>query len=89
MYASRSKKRKGKNVAQFDSSKFVSENAQERYYDSVSKCHPIAERGLCVTGIDWPNITTNILKWGWKNFCAQPLSAIVLEHINHKIFVRG
>ena len=51
-------------IAQFDSSKFVSENAQDRYFDSVSKRHPIDERGLCVTGIDWPNITANIQKRG-------------------------
>ncbi len=55
-----SKKRRGKGVVQFDSSKFVSENAQDRYFDSVSKRHPIAERGLCVTRIEWPNITTDI-----------------------------
>ena len=55
----------------------MSENAQNRYFDSVSKRHPIAERGLCVTGIDWPTITTNIMKRGWDNFCAQPNLAIV------------
>ena len=92
-----SKKRKGKAVGQYDSSKFVSENTQDRYFDSVSKRNPIAERGLCLTGIDWPNITANIQKRGWDNFCAQPLSAIVsvirefyvnvLEHNNQKINV--
>ena len=64
-------------MAQFDSTKFVSENAQNRYFDSVSIQHPIAERGLCVIGIDWPTITANIAKQGWDKFCAQPKLAIV------------
>ena len=93
------KKRKGKGVVQFDSSKFVSENAQDRYFDSVSKRSPIAERGLCVTGINWPRIKANISKRGWDDFCAQPLGAIVPvvrefyanvpEHNLRKVFVRG
>jgi len=59
----------------------------------------IAERGLCVTRIDWHNIIGNIQKRGWGNFCAQPLSAIVLvvhefyanvpEHNNQKVTIRG
>ena len=47
MDASGSKKRKGKGVIQFDKTKFVSENAHNRYYDSVSNQNPIVERGLC------------------------------------------
>ena len=60
MSASRSKKIKGKAMVQFDSSEFVSENAQDQYFDSVLKRHSLAKRGLCVIGIDWPTITTNI-----------------------------
>ena len=41
MSTSGNRKRKGKSVVQFDSSKYVSENALERYFDSVSKRHPI------------------------------------------------
>ena len=37
MSTSTGKKRKGKGVAQFDSSKFVSENAKNKYFDTVSK----------------------------------------------------
>ena len=60
MDASGSKKRKGKGVIQFDKTKFVSENAQNRSYDSMSNQNLIAERGLCVTRINWPTITANI-----------------------------
>ena len=47
-------------IAQYDSSKFFSENAQDRYFDLVSKRNPIAEKGLCLKRIDWPNIIANI-----------------------------
>ena len=77
----------------------MSENPQNRYFDSVSKRHAITERGLCVTGIDWPAIIANITKRGWGNFCTQPKLAIVLvvrefyanvaEHVNRKVFVQG
>ena len=99
MDASGSKKRKGKGVIKFDKTKFVSENAQNRYYDSVSNQNPIAERGLCATEINWPSITANIRKRKWDDFCAQPLAAIVPvvtefyanvpKHHHQKVFVRG
>ena len=60
MDASGSKKKKGKGVIKFDKIKFVSENAHNRYYDFVSNQNSIAEKGLCVTGINWSNITANI-----------------------------
>ena len=77
MNASGSKKRKGKSVIQFDKAKFVSENAQNRYYDSISNRNSIVERGLCATEINWPSITANIRKRKWDDFCAQPLAAII------------
>ena len=92
-------KKKGKGVIQFDKTKFVSENAQNRYYDSISNRNSIVERGLCVTGIDCPTITANIRERKWDNFCAQPQVAIVPvvrefyanvpEHHHRKVFVRG
>ena len=99
MNASGSKKRKGKGVIKFDKTKFVSENAQNRYYDSISNQNLIAERGLCVTGINQLSITTNIRERKWDDFCAQPLAAIVPvvtefyanvpKHHHQKVFVRG
>ena len=99
MDASSSKKRNGKGVIQFDETKFVSENAQNRYYDPVSNQNMIAKRGLCVTGINWPTITTNIRERKWDSFCAQPQAAIVPvvrefyanvpEHHHRKVFMRG
>ena len=99
MSTSVNKKRKGNRVVQFDSSKFVSENAQERYFDSVQKLNPIGEQGLCVTGVNWPIIKANIVKRGWEGFCAQPFSVIVpvvrefyanaTKHNLRKVFVRG
>ena len=99
MSTSANKKRKGKGVVQFDSSKFVSANAQDRYFDSILKHSPIAERGLCVTGINWPRIKANIVKKGCDGFFTQPLVAILpvvrefyanaLEHNLRKVFVRG
>ena len=53
MSTSATKKRRGKNVEKFDSTKFVSKNAKNRYFDSVLKRNPIDERGLCVSSIDW------------------------------------
>ncbi len=95
--SSSAKKRKGKVV--FDNSKFVSEDAQTRYYDSVSGKTLIAERGLIVTPTGYPGIWNNIRARGWSEFCAQPKMAIVPivrefyanapEHDNRKVFVRG
>ena len=51
---SSTKKRKSKLV--FDTEKFVSEEAQTRFHDSVVKRNPIAERGLCITWVNWPSI---------------------------------
>ena len=47
-------------MIQFDKTKFVSENAQNRYYDSISNQNLITERGLCVTRINWPTITAKL-----------------------------
>ena len=86
-------------MIQFDKTKFVSENAQNRSYDSMSNQNLIAERGLCVTRINWPTITANIRERKWDNFCAQPQAAIVPvvrefyanvpEHHHRMVFVRG
>ena len=57
MASSSNKKRKSKVV--FDTEKFVSEEAQIRFHDSVVKRIPIAERGLCITGVNWPSIQNN------------------------------
>ena len=99
MDASSSKKRNGKGVIQFDKTKIVSENAPNRYYDPVSNQNLIAKRGLCVTGINWPTITTNIRERKWDSFCAQPQAVIVPvvrefyanvpEHHHRKVFMRG
>ena len=67
------KKRKGENVANFDSDKFVSEKAHKRYYDSVLKHNPVARRGLCVTSINCLVITKNIVRKGWGSFVLNPL----------------
>ena len=95
--SSSAKKRKSKVV--FDSSKFVSEEAQIRYHDSVSNRSLIAERGLIPTSSGFPGIWNIIRQRGWGEFCAQPKLAIVplvrefyanaLEHDNRKVFVRG
>ena len=74
--ASASKKRKGKVIEKFDSNKFVSENAQKWYFDSMLKRNPIAKRGLRVMSIHWYEITENFRNRGWDSFCAQPLAAI-------------
>ena len=57
MASSSTKKRKIKVV--FDTKKFVSEEAQTCFHDFVVKKNPIAERGLCVTGVNWPSIQNN------------------------------
>ena len=97
MASSSTMKRKSKLI--FDSDKFVSEEAQTRYHDSVVKRNPIAERGLCVTGVNWPSIQNNFRARKWDEFCNQPKAAIVPivrefyanapEHNNRKVFVRG
>ena len=56
--SSTSKKRKSK-VA-FDNEKFVSEEAQARYYESVSDRNLIAERGLKITPTGYPGISNVI-----------------------------
>ena len=58
MASSSTKKRKSKLV--FDTEKFVSEETQTRYHDSVVKRDPIVDRGLCVSGVDWPFIQNNM-----------------------------
>ena len=68
--SSSAKKRKSKVV--FDSSKFVSEEAQIRYHDSVSNRSLIAERGLIPTSSGFPGIWNIIRQRGWGEFCAQP-----------------
>ena len=95
--SSSAKKRKSKVV--FDSSKFVSEEAQIRYHDSVSNRSLIAERGLIPTSAGFPGLWSIIRQRGWGEFCAQPKSAIVplvrefyanaLEHNHRRVFVRG
>ena len=97
MASSSSKKRKSKLI--YDSDKFVSEEAQSRYHESVVKRIPIAERGLCVSGVSWPAIQNNIYARKWDEFCKQPKAAVVPivrefyanapEHNNRKVFVRG
>ena len=97
MASSSNKKRKSKVV--FDTEKFVSEEAQIRFHDSVVKRNPIVERGLCITGVNWPSIQNNFRARKWDNFCDQPKAAIVPivrefyanapEHNNRKVFVRG
>ena len=52
------KKRKSKVV--FDNSKFVSEEAQDRYYESVCGRTLIAERGLTITLAGYPSIASVI-----------------------------
>ena len=68
--SSTSKKRKSK-VA-FDNEKFVSEEAQARYYEYVSGRSLIAERGLTITPTGYPNIAQVIRERKWTEFCAQP-----------------
>ena len=97
MASSSTKKRKSKLV--FDTEKFVSEEAQTRFHASVVKRNPIAERGLCVKGVNQPSIQNNFRARKWDEFCNQPKVAIVpivrefyanaLEHNNRKVFVRG
>ena len=61
MASSRSaKKRKSKVV--FYGNKFVSEEAQTRYHESVSGKNLIAERGLVVTPTGYPGISSIIYK---------------------------
>ena len=95
--SSTAKKRKSKLI--FDNRKFVSEEAQTRYYESVSGRSLIAERGLIVTPTGYPGISSIIRARGWGEFCAQPKLAIIPivrefyanapKHDNRKIFVRG
>ena len=66
MASSSTKKRKSKLA--FDTKKFVSEEAQNRYHDSVVKRNPIAERGLCVTGVNWLSIQNNFRAENGMNF---------------------
>ena len=97
MASSSNKKRKSKVV--FDTKKFVSEEAQIRFHDSVVKINPIDERRLCITRVNWPSIHNNFRARKWDEFCAQPKAAIVPiirefyanapEHKNRKVFVRG
>ena len=97
MASSSTKKRKSKLV--FDTENFVSEEAQTHFHDSVVKRNPIAERGLCVMGVNWPSIQNNFRAIKWDEFCNQPKAAIVPivrefyanapEHNNRKVFVRG
>ena len=93
--SSSAKKRKSKVV--FDGNKFVSEEAQTRYHESVSGRSLIAERGLIVTPIGYLGISSIIRARGWGELCAQPKLAIVPivrefyanapEHDNRKVFV--
>ena len=97
MALSSNKKRKGKIV--FDKEKFISEDAQNQFHETVAKRHPIAERGLCIPGVNFPSIQNNFRARQWDDFCAQPKVAIVPivrefyanapEHDNRKVFVRG
>ena len=64
--SSSAKKRKSKVV--FDSSKFVSEEAQIRYHDSVSNRSLIAERGLIPTSTGFPGIWSIIRQRGGVSF---------------------
>ena len=73
--SSSAKKRKSKLI--FDNSKFVSEEAQTRYHESVSNRSLIAERGLIPTSTRFPSIWSIIRQRGWGEFCAQPKLAIV------------
>ena len=65
MVSSSNKKRKSKVV--FDTEKFVSKEAQIRFHDSVVKRNPIVERGLCITGVNWPSIQYNFRARKWDN----------------------
>ena len=97
--ASSSSAKKRKNKVVFDGSKFVSEEAQTRYYESFSVRTLIAERGLTVTSMGYPGISSVIRARGWGEFCAQPKLDVVPvvrefyanapEHDNRKVFVRG
>ena len=92
-----SKKRKTKGV--WDRSKFVSEEAQNRYHESVEGRPLIAERGLTITQEGFPELWNNIQQRGWGAFCAQPSPAVVSlvrefyanapAHEKGKVFVRG
>ena len=75
--ASSSSAKKGKSKVVFDNDKFVSEEAQTRYFESVSARNLIAERGLMVTDVAFPFIASIIRARKWEKFCAQPKSAIV------------
>ena len=65
--SSTAKKRKSKLV--FDNSKFVSEEAQIRYHESVSGRTLIADRSLVVTPTGIPEISSVIRARGWGEFC--------------------
>ena len=65
--SSSAKKRKSKVV--FDGNKFVSEEAQTRYHESVLGRTLIAERGLVVTPTGIPEISSVIRARGWGEFC--------------------
>lgn len=97
--ASSSSAKKKKQKIQWDRSKFVSEEAQIRYYESVEGRPLIAERGLTITQGGFPALWSTIQQRGWGAFCAQPSPAVVPlvrefyanapAHENGKVFVRG
>ena len=67
--ASSSSAKKRKNKVVFDSSKFVSEEAQARYYESISGRTLIAERGLTITPTGYPGILNVIISYGMVKVC--------------------
>ena len=67
MMPSSSSANKRKNKVVFDGSKFVSEEAQTRYYESVLGRTLIAERGLIVTPTGYPSISSVIRARGGVN----------------------
>ena len=69
MSASSSKKRKGKDVENFEYTAFVSEEAQKMYDESVERQNAIPERDLCVTVVWWRGIVDNIKPRKWEMFC--------------------
>ena len=95
--SSSAKKRKSKVV--FDNRQFVSEEAQDGYYEYVFGRTLIAEWGLTITPASYPSIANVIRERKWGEFCAQPKAAIVPvvrefyanapKHDNRKVFVRG
>ena len=66
------KRSRGKDVQEYDESKFVSFEASERFISLMHVRRPIPERGFTITERENPVLYRMISNRNWEAFCAQP-----------------